>query len=272
MQYYRFLKHSEAIEVLLNRIDCFEMVETDGSAWVYIPLASLAEAEETLVANPIFVRFEEVHVKDYVDWGVQWSTHCPDFKDYTLRVDLSKYAQEKKSTPTLQLHAGPGFGDLSHPTTRLTLEMMAPHVKDKEVVDVGCGSGILTLSAILLGARKAIGIDIDSGALTHATQNAELNKLENTTIFLKPEQYTEHPKKGSVILLNMIRTEQQVAWASLPQLHQISGECFASGILTFEKEIYLKECEERGWALVEERIQGDWMAFHFLTGDISSTR
>lgn len=266
MRYYRFLKNNSddplpSLDPF--RTDTFEMVESDGSTWVYIPSLSPSEAQSTLRGNPQFVRFEEVNVNEYVDWGVQWSTHCPDFKDYNLQIDLSKYTSSNTPLPILKLNAGPGFGDLSHPTTRLTLQMMSSHLKGKTVIDIGCGSGILTLASILLGAEKGIGIDIDPEAILHAKENAALNHLEHHTNFCSPNDYL-HPSSASyVILMNMIRTQQQEAWSSLPILHGIMCDVFTSGILISEKNIYLEECRQRGWKLMEACEQGDWMGFHF---------
>ncbi len=261
MQYYRFLL-TEDPEWLSSRTDCFSFTDDTGT-WLYIPLASEDGAKEILAANPSLSHYEPIELKDYVDWGVQWSTHSPDFRDYMLHVDLSKYTSLQQTFPTLYLKAGPGFGDLSHPTTRLTLAMMAPYVKDKDVIDIGCGSGILTLAAVILGAKSACGIDIDEKALTHAKENAALNGLERQTSFVNVKDYSLNPAGGVVLLMNMIRSHQQEAWSSLPQLHHLPGICISSGVLASEKNAYLKECAKRNWTLLEEQQQGDWMAFRW---------
>jgi ribosomal protein L11 methyltransferase len=253
--------HTELPEWVESRTDCFALEQPDGSTSLYLPLTSPTEAEQLLSANPSFVSFEPVELKDYIDWGVQWSTHSPDFQDYRLEIDLSKYTGTLETYPHLYLEAGPGFGDLSHPTTRLTLAMIGPHVKGKQVIDIGCGSGILTLAALLLGAKTAFGLDIDPEALSHAVTNARLNHLENKAHFEKPEKFEFTLSENPVILMNMIRTEQQQAWASLPSLHPLKATWITSGILIAERDLYLDECLKRGWTLIEERQEGDWMAF-----------
>lgn len=265
MKYYRFLQDpfSELPVWLESRTDFFVLADDEGS-WLYLPLPSSMDAKQILEANRSLSKFEEMELRDYVDWGVQWSTHSPDFKDYQLHVDLSKYTSIEQSFPTLHLNAGPGFGDLSHPTTRLTLAMMAPHIKGKDVLDIGCGSGILTLAAILLGANSACGIDIDPEALSHAQSNAVLNGLEDRVVFHQPQDYLLVPSENTVVLMNMIRSQQEVAWASLPQLHSRSFLCFTSGVLAFEKEIYRQECHSRGWQLIQGQQQNDWMGFQFI--------
>lgn len=263
--YYRFLQKAETDEPtwLASKTDSFSIADDEGIVWVYLPLSSDEEAKRVMATTPAFVTFEKTDLEENIDWETQWKDHSPNFKDHLLEVDLSQYADLTQPLPTLYLHPGPGFGDLSHPTTRLTLSMMAKHVKNKVVLDIGCGSGILTVAAILLGASSAIGIDIDQEAILHAQKNAALNELGDRILFIKPEDFATQLPADVVILMNMIRSQQSEAWQSLPQLHQQSGSCFTSGILSSEREQYLKECSLKGWSLVDEQQQENWMAFHF---------
>lgn len=265
MQYYRF-----HLPDYTDSFECdealspghFALAESDGKTWYYFSLVSEDEALE-FKRKFGFVDFEAVELNDYVDWGVQWSTHSPDFKDYSLQIDLSKYTSVQRNTPLLFLNAGPGFGDLSHPTTRLTLAMMAEYVRDKVVIDVGCGSGILTLAALLLGAQSAQGIDIEQEALNHAKENALLNKLEDHVSFFLPNQFSPVNLEQSVVLMNMITSQQREAWSSLPQLHVKAFDIFTSGVLVEERDSYVAEWTQKGWKLLKEQREGDWMAFHF---------
>ena len=72
-------------------------------------------------------------------WDQQWELFAPQFKEGKAHIDLTDYGVCK----TLQLYPGPGFGDLSHPTTRLVLQLMKPHLQQRLAIDIGCGSGIL---------------------------------------------------------------------------------------------------------------------------------
>lgn len=265
MRYYRFLQSPKVQEPswLRSRIDCFSCMDEDGFSWFYIPLSSAEEAQMLISETNFFITFEEVDFEDNIDWNKQWSEHSPAFQDNQLNVDLSKYTSLNQVFRPLYLKAGSGFGDLSHPTTRLVLAMMAPHIPVNTVVDIGCGSGILTLASILLGAKSAYGIDIDKAAISHAQENACLNKLENHAVFLQPHEFKLLPSHDIIILMNMIRSEQQDAWLALPQLHALSGSCFTSGIIASEKKCYLKECFKRGWSLIEEQQQDIWLGFHW---------
>ncbi len=238
----------------------FTLTETDGASWTYLPVKSEEEAQAVLAGEPVFCKYEPCELDECVDWGLQWVEHAPDYKDYKVQIDLSKYTA--RQVPLLYLKPGPGFGDFSHPTTRLVLSLMAEQVEGKKVLDIGCGSGILTLAALLLGAREAIGLDIDPDALVHAEENRTLNQLPEA-IFMLSEDYRVPPDEPLVILMNMIRSEQKIAWRSLPVIHSVPANLFTSGVLISERDIYLSECAQRGWKLLQEASEGDWMAFHF---------
>lgn len=78
----------------------------------------------------------------------------------------------------LNLDPGLAFGTGSHETTKLCLECIETHLKEgASVLDVGCGSGILAIAALLLGAKNAVGVDIDETAVKTAVENAELNNV-----------------------------------------------------------------------------------------------
>lgn len=88
---------------------------------------------------------------------------------------------------SLTLNPGPAFGTGTHPSTRLCLLMLihyAPHYQGSTLLDVGCGSGILSLAALQLGWQQAIGVDIDAQALPVAHENAALNALQERVQFL----------------------------------------------------------------------------------------
>jgi ribosomal protein L11 methyltransferase len=188
-------------------------------------------------------------------WETQWKLFAPDFKNGKAHLDLSPYGVSQ----TLELLPGPGFGDFSHPTTRLTLQLMASHVCNQTVIDIGCGSGILSLAASVLGAKNVYGYDIDPEAISHARQNAALNN--SLAIFNENPPLNTSPH--SIILMNMISSEQKIAWASfLPSLNG-PVRLFTSGILDCHRSHYLVWAQSNHWRLVQEHEQDGWLAFEF---------
>jgi ribosomal protein L11 methyltransferase len=177
-----------------------------------------------------------------VDWHEQWAQFAPHFKEGYAHLDCG-----------LRLAPGGGFGDLSHPTTRLMLRLLEGRCAGQVVLDIGCGSGVLTLAAVKMGASHAYGIDIDPVALQHATHNQQLNELENQTTFSSTWQ-----GPATLILMNMISSEQQVAWNPRP-----FNTLITSGILSSQREAYLKWASSQGWTLLEEHQEDDWLSFLF---------
>lgn len=195
-----------------------------------------------------------------IDWNAQWKNSDPDSPLY---FDLEGEDIDKNNG--FYMRPGPGFGDLSHPTTRLMVKLLTLHARGKCVIDLGCGSGVLSLAAIKLGAKEAIGIDIDEGALIHATENALLNGLDSLCKFQTPESSLILPSDTPCFLvMNMISSEQEVALQSLPQLHDLKMECITTGILFSQFDEYIASCKLKNWELISWVKEGEWCAFHFI--------
>jgi ribosomal protein L11 methyltransferase len=185
-----------------------------------------------------------------IDWHQQWAKFAPNFEHGLSTVNLDPFER-------LLLAPGAGFGDLSHPTTRLMIELMKNRCEKQIVLDIGCGSGILTLAAARMGGAHAHGLDIDPLAIQHAQENQKLNRLTSTTSF----SYSWE-KNPTLVLMNMITSEQQAAWAQ-QKLPPTPKTIIASGVLVSQREQYLTLASGWNWALLEERFDDGWLAFVF---------
>ncbi len=186
-------------------------------------------------------------------WEKQWELFAPNFKDGKAHIDLTPYG----CSETLQLYPGPGFGDLSHPTTRIVLTLMRPYIKDHPVLDIGCGSGILSLAAAAMGASQVDGYDIDPEAVEHAKKNATLSLFQKKIHFS-----TKPPEKiPSVLLMNMISSEQAVAWSVIEDRIPSSAVLITSGILEENADEYLEWRTRQGWKEIKKLTEKDWTGF-----------
>jgi ribosomal protein L11 methyltransferase len=206
-------------------------------------LPSISKAEDSLLPE--------------INWEEQWKEHGRDFRNGFVHVSL------KDSNRELKLAPGPGFGDLSHPTTSLALEMMPRHVQGQCVIDVGCGSGILALAAAAMGAESVFGIDIDEKAIEHANKNAELNQM-SCQVHFSLNAGLPKMEKPVLILINMISSEQREAWASIQQVHPYVTHILSSGIPKPERAEYLRLTQEWGWILESELEKEGWLGFCFV--------
>ena len=244
-------------------------------------------------------------------WEKQWELFAPNFKNGKAHIDLTPYGCPE----ILQLYPGPGFGDLSHPTTRIVLELMQPYIQNHAVLDIGCGSGILSLAAAAMGASEVYGYDIDPEAVEHAKKNATLytNNLKNrefdkegpqnlcserATIVNRqgasenkndetnPTQSktdsssclcisrfqtkihfsTKPPKKiPSILLMNMISSEQAEAWSVIEDHIPSSAILITSGILKEKANEYLDWRQRQGWKKKKQLSEKGWIGFIFTS-------
>jgi ribosomal protein L11 methyltransferase len=114
------------------------------------------------------------------DWINNWKKYFKPIKVGNKLLIRPTWENEYEAGDRKVLHLEPGlaFGTGTHETTRLCMELLEQYVKpDMEVLDIGCGSGILSVAALLLGAKSAVGVDIDELAVKTAVQNAEINHV-----------------------------------------------------------------------------------------------
>ncbi len=259
----------EVVWQILERRGCqllYSVQENDDQQIVgYLPQEVNVD---TILQEYNFVRAITFAPLLTIDWEAQWAEHGLGYRDGYLHVDLRDYVPEisqQRWPHLLKLKPGPGFGDLSHVTTRLVLKLMSKYVAKQYVLDVGCGSGVLSLAALGMGATAVCGIDIDEQALEHATLNGRLNEMQELLTFVLPKEckYWLSPHEPLVALMNMIQTEQTQAWKSLGSIQQRVAWIITSGVLQEEREEYLRRCKRWGWHLIEEKEESGWLGFVF---------
>ncbi len=238
----------EELEKLgLEHVYC---IEDDSLGEIFI--GGMSESNLPIAKLKHSILSEEKIVQQ-VDWNDQWAQFAEDFREGKAHIDLTRFGGEGD----LLLTPGAGFGDLSHPTTYLMLDLMQGKVEGESVLDIGCGSGILTLAALKLGAREALGIDIDEEAIQHAQENGALNNLPAK--FSKTfELLGKH-----LILLNMILPEQKEVMKDRKRLNLLAKLWIVSGILEEQEVEYMKTTQNWGWHLFERKERNGWLGFVF---------
>ena len=163
------------------------------------------------------------------------------------------------------------FGTGTHPTTQLCLEFISSlHTQldfsQLDVIDVGCGSGILAIAALKLGARHALGVDIDAEATPASLQNAENNEVANrleiglgsvAEILAGAFSLRRAPLVVANILAPVI---VRLLDEGLGQIVAPQGSLVLSGILAEQSPDVEAALKKHGFALLEKRQSGDWMA------------
>lgn len=139
-------------------------------------------------------------------------------------------AERRLQSVFIDLDPGLAFGTGTHPTTALCLEWLdGAEVHDRTVIDYGCGSGILAIAALKLGARSALGIDIDPQAIIatreNATRNAVADRLDACTVA------EMHPQPADIVLANILAEPLLMLGSTLASLVKPGGTIVLSGLL-----------------------------------------
>ncbi len=171
-------------------------------------------------------------------WERAWMEHYRPMKfGEKLWVCPTGQEQQEQGTVCLILDPGLAFGTGTHPTTALCLEWLATHdLKGKTVIDYGCGSGILAIAALLLGAKNAYAVDIDPQAITATESNAEKNNVQDKIICQLPEQFNRHTAKADVVLANILAKPLMEMAGKISGLVASEGQLVLSGILAEQSD------------------------------------
>ncbi|HEY9121355.1 MAG TPA: 50S ribosomal protein L11 methyltransferase [Marinobacter sp.] len=229
--------------------DIDELCAAVKNAWHQQTQQSLPDIDVTLVEDK--------------DWEREW---MEDFKPLRFGERLwivpSWHDAPDPHAANLLLDPGLAFGTGTHPTTALCLEWLDGHdVASRQVIDYGCGSGILGLAALLLGADHVIGVDTDPQALEASRENARRNRVEEDRLdlFLPANE----PDAMADIMLANILAQPLIGLAPrLAAMVKPGGDIVLSGILSNQAREVMEAYEP--WFVMDEPEQREeWIR---LTG------
>ena len=204
------------------------------------------------------------------DWENNWKQYYKPLEigERLLIVPLWERAEVPGRVPVI-LDPGLAFGTGNHETTRLCLAMLEQCVRGGErVLDLGCGSGILSIAALKLGAASAAAVDIDENCVHVAWENAALNGIERDRYRVLSGDVVRNPSLrrelggGYGIVLANIVADVILGLAPLVSSFLAPGGQFlCSGIIDQRAEVVRRGLEENGWEVGESFSDGGWYAF-----------
>lgn len=205
----------------------------------------------------------ETAVKDDSEWKDNWKAYFKPARvgrSIVVKPTWESY-EAKDGEKVIEIDPGMAFGTGTHETTSLCIKLMEKYVKDgMRVLDVGCGSGILSIAAALLGAGEVLGVEIDPVAVDIAKENILRNGVQKTA----RAQYGDLTKgidfKADIIVANLM-ADLVMMLSKDAAKHLLPGGIYiSSGILT-EKEVLVADTmSSLGFRLLEVKEDGMWCA------------
>ncbi len=215
--------------------------------------------------NPGDVQLITDKVNDQ-DWANSWKEYFyPEKISETFVVKPTW--REYKAGPNekvIEIDPGMAFGTGTHASTFLALQALEEvGPKQPNMLDVGTGSGILSIAGALLGIPRITAVDIDSVAVQVATENVMLNKVQKQVQVMRSdlvERVKEKNQKYKLVVANILAEIILLLLPDLPDVLETDGYFIASGIITERFENVRNALEEQGLHLIRIFREGEWVA------------
>jgi ribosomal protein L11 methyltransferase len=206
------------------------------------------------------------------DWMAAWKKHYkPISIGKRLLVLPAWYEQEDKERVAVKIDPSMAFGTGTHPSTQLCLAMVEDYaIPGQPAIDIGCGSGILSIAALKLGASHALGVDIDNASVLATKENAETNAVLadmetglGSVTEVKDALFSI--KQAPLVLANILAPIIiQLFDDGLADLVLPGGTLVLAGILAGQADGVLEAAQAKGLQLKEKRQIEDWVAMALL--------
>lgn len=273
--YGLYIEDYSDIEVVAPQIAHVDLIEQElldrdrehAIIHVYIsPEANPAEAisfiSERLDAENIDFSVD-VESVDEQDWATAWKKYYRPTKVGERIVVCPSWESYEKSDDEIVLTLDPGmaFGTGTHDTTRLCIRLIERFVTSGvSLLDVGTGSGILAVAALLLGAKNAVGVDIDEVAVRVAKENAEINGVSERVKFLAGDLTDKVSGKFELVTANIVADVIIRLLPSLAEFLNEDGMFIASGIIDTREADVISALSDAGYELIGREESGGWVA------------
>ena len=210
-----------------------------------------------------FFKIETTTIKDS-DWENSWKDYFDilNIGEKFVIVPTWREYENEENKYVINIDPGMAFGTGGHETTSLCIKNLEKYVKPHDnIIDVGCGSGILSIAASYLTDGEIKAVDLDKLAVDVSHENFALNNLENRIAVEEANLLTKETKKYNVIVANILAHIIELMLDDAYKLLEDGGYYITSGIIKDKKDELLEKMLERGFKLVEETSDNEWYSF-----------
>lgn len=207
--------------------------------------------------------YAEDRVVDDRDWKDKWKEFFKPMKVTEKLVIKPTWESYEKvgDEKVIEIDPGMAFGTGTHETTSLCLELIETYLKkNQRVLDIGCGSGILSIAAALLGSGPVLGVEIDPDAVRTARENVQANGVKDIVTIQEGDLAKDVEGKASLIAANLMAPLViRLAPAAAEHLEE-KGVFISSGILLEKRKEVEDAICQAGFRILEVREKGEWCA------------
>ena len=226
------------------------------------PAEAVSFISDRLTAEKISFRIETDGCSED-DWADKWKAFfkpTPVGERLFVRpIWIDDYDAGNRAV--LNIEPGAAFGTGTHDTTRLCLETLDKIIKDGDtVLDIGCGSGILAIASMLLGATEGFGVDIDELAVKTAKENGKMNGLDEPELkFVCGDLADKVTKQYDVVVANIVADIIILFSTQVRAFMKPGAKFIASGIIDTRADEVVSALQNAGLKLVERIEHGGWV-------------
>ena len=214
-----------------------------------------AELEEKSLGQ---ARIEE---KDDEDWANNWKKYYKPLEIGESLAIVPEWEEYKSDRTIIKINPGMAFGTGTHESTYMCLELLEKCVnEDDEIFDIGCGSGILAIAALKLGAKRALAIDIDDKCIDASHENAKLNDVEDKMEIKKGNLLDVVKGRADLIVSNIIAEIIVDEIKNLKNHMDPGGIFITSGIIKERRQMVMDALVENNFEIIDEIEKNNWLA------------
>lgn len=257
-----FVEENEAGELLMNG----EVTSQDS-----IVKAVEEELESLKAFMDIGEGSIEIDETEDIDWINNWKQYFKQFyvDDILIIPSWEKVKEEDKGRMIIHIDPGTAFGTGMHETTQLCIRQLKKYVtEDTELLDVGTGSGILSIAALKMGAKHAVGTDLDPCAVPAVEENKEANEIPTDSFDMmigniiddKEIQDTVGYEKYDIVVANILADVLVPLTPVIVNQMKKGGIYITSGIIDNKEETVVNAVKAAGLEVLEVTYQGEWVS------------